>query len=252
MGNMDRKERRESLEWVLRSALEGFQADLWTALPGTIESFDPTKMTCVVKPSIQARVRSADGKAPVPGAIFDKDDWWWVSLPVLGDVPVVFPSGGGFTLTFPLLPGDPVLVVFASRCIDAHWQSGGVQPQAELRMHDLSDGFAIPGHRPLPSVPPSVSESTVQLRSDDGAVIIELTDGHVANVIAPGGINLTGPVTIEGTLTQKGDVTVTGDIAATGDTTFTGVVQANGHHIDDTHIHSGVTAGGANSGPVSN
>ncbi|MFW8450019.1 Gp138 family membrane-puncturing spike protein, partial [Klebsiella pneumoniae] len=64
-----------------------------------------------------------------------------VNLPLLVDVPVVFPRGGGCTLTFPVKPGDECLVIFADRCIDFWWQSGGIQEPVDERMHDLSDAF---------------------------------------------------------------------------------------------------------------
>ena len=41
-----------------------------------------------------------------------------VALPLLVDVPVVFPRGGGVTLTLPVVPAMSAFVVFADRCID--------------------------------------------------------------------------------------------------------------------------------------
>lgn len=254
---MDRRERFEDLSLMLIAALEGWQSNVWTALPGIIQSFDSDAMTVSVQPAIKARVRSRDGNPPVPGAERDGDTpWWWVSLPLLIHCPVVFPNGGGFTFTFPVQPGDEALVVFASRCIDAWWQQGGVAQQADLRMHNLSDGFAIVGPRSVPRAIPGLSLNTAQLRSDDGALYIELAAGHVANIVAPGGLNITGPVNINGDVEISGDTSITGDTAITGDlsetgdTVFTGAVHANGKPVDQTHTHSGVTAGGANSGPV--
>lgn len=235
---MDRLERIEDFQNALLAALDGFQSGLWTAMPGIIESYDSTKNTCTVKCGLKARARSIDGTPPLPGAIPDKNDWWWVEMPIFVDVPVVFPSGGGFILTFPLFPGDPCLLVFGSRCIDAHWQSGGVQIQSELRMHSLSDGFAIPGHRPLPQVPAAISNSSVVLRSDDGLIYVELTRDQVINVQASGGVNITGPVTISG------------DTEITGMVQITGQVFMNGKEVDDLHTHSGVTPGTGNTGPV--
>ncbi|MCL9653139.1 hypothetical protein L2088_00345 [Pseudomonas protegens] len=96
------------------------------------------------------------------------------SRPLLLDCPVQFPAGGGCTLTFPVAKGDECLVVFSSRCIDAWWQSGGIQVQAELRMHDMSDGFALLGFRSLPRMIPGISTSAVQLRSDHSSAFIEV------------------------------------------------------------------------------
>jgi hypothetical protein len=64
--------------------------------------------------------------------------------------------------------------VFSSRCIDAWWQSGGVQEAMEARMNDLSDGFAFVGVRSQVRLLPSVSTSTTQLRSDDGTAYVQV------------------------------------------------------------------------------
>lgn len=59
-------------------------------MPGIIQSFDPGTVTCVVQPAI--RYIGTDSK----GQSITK------SFPLLVDVPVTFPRGGGYTLTFPV------------------------------------------------------------------------------------------------------------------------------------------------------
>jgi hypothetical protein len=164
----DPRERQNDAEEAFRAAWQGLQAGLWTAMPGIIDSFDPVKMTCQVTLSIFGQQRAEDG------TIIQ------IQIKPLQDCPVVFPSGGGFNLTFPLTEGDEVLVVLASRCIDSWWQSGGIQSQAELRMHDLSDGFVLPGVRSQPRVlSGGVSTSATQIRSDDGNTAITLKNGEI-------------------------------------------------------------------------
>lgn len=206
--------------------LDGRQAKTWTAGPGIIQSFDPVAITCAVQMATQMKVFKQDGT------------WSWVSLPLLTDVPVCFPGGGGFTLTFPVAAGDEALIVFAQRCIDAWWQNGGVQPQAEFRMHDLSDGFALPGVRSQPRVIPSVSTNSVQLRSDDGLAYVELAGGHVCNVRAPGGIDLNG-VTID----------AAGNLASPSTISAVTQVTAAGVNLKD-HDHGGVQRGNARTDPT--
>ncbi len=159
---MSRQKLLNDQETALRSMLDGRQVGIWTAMPGIIESVDFDAMTCVVQLTIQSTTVMAD-ESQVAG-----------NLPLLLDVPLVFPSGGGFAITFPLGPGDEVLVIFASRCIDAWWQYGEVQLPMEARMHDLSDGFAIPGPKSQPNVLDGISESKLQLRNDDGTVFLSL------------------------------------------------------------------------------
>jgi hypothetical protein len=162
---VDRRERINDPVEATRAALDGKQAEMWTALPGIVESYDAERQTCTVQPTIKGKVEAQGGAVSS------------VALPLLVDVPVIFPSGGGFTLTFPIAQGDECLVVFSSRCIDAWWQSGGVQEPLEARMHDLSDGFAIVGPRSQARKLADVSTTNTQLRTDDGATYIEIQPG---------------------------------------------------------------------------
>ena len=151
---IDRRERQDDPVESQRAALDGRQAEIWTALPGIVQSFDPVAMTVTVQPAVAGRVTDETGKTSS------------VNMPLLPDVPVVFPGGGGFTLTFPVASGDECLVVFASRCIDAWWQSGGIGEPMEPRMHDLSDGFALVGVRSQARrLSPAVDSENVQIRS---------------------------------------------------------------------------------------
>lgn len=176
---MDRRERSGDPEETFRIAAEGQQAKIWTALPGVVASFDASAMTCTVQPAISGMRLKLDG------SVVD------VKMPVLLDCPVCFPGGGGATLTFPIKAGDECLVVFSSRCIDAWWQLGGIQGQAELRMHDLSDGFVLPGVRSQPRKF-NVSTTAAQLRSDDGAAFVEINPTTKAiNITTPGNVSVT-------------------------------------------------------------
>lgn len=176
---MDRRERINSPLAAVRAALRGHEAGVWTALPAIVQSYDAAKVTVSAQPAIQAQVRTPGGA------------WNNATLPLCVDCPVQFPGGGGFVLTFPIAAGDEGLLVFASRCIDAWWQSGKVSPQAELRMHDLSDGFFFPQVFSNPRAPSGMSTTAAQLRSLDGLSYLELAAGHVVDVVAPGGLNIT-------------------------------------------------------------
>lgn len=228
-------------------ALEAAQAGIWTALPGIIQSFDPAAQTCVVQPAIKGRVRGKDGATQT------------INMPLLLDCPVAWQGGGGCTLTFPIKHGDECLVVFASRCIDAWWQSGGVQEQAEYRMHNLSDGFVLPGVRSQPRRF-NVSTSAAQLRTDDGAAFVEVfpetkfiraqTTSDI-EAVAGGSISLTAAVQINisapdifinGSVHQAGGPTdIVGPVDVTNDVTAGGVSLMQ-------HTHNGVEPGGGNTG----
>lgn len=191
---MDQRERLDDFEEAIRLAMDGRLARVWTALPAKVVSFDATKLTCVLQPTIQGKFTDTNGK------LSD------VTLPNLLDCPVVFPGCAGFLLTLPLAAGDEGLVVFSSRCIDNWWAQGGVQSQFELRMHDLSDGFFMPGCFSKPNVPGSISTSKAQLRSKDGNTLIELGGGNIHMKAT--------------TVTIDGDAQINGKINATGEIQF--------------------------------
>ncbi|MCS3839382.1 hypothetical protein HNR03_003993 [Pseudomonas sp. JAI111] len=224
---MDSRERMNDPVVALTVALGGWQSKLQTAIPGIIQSFDPESMTCTVQPAIIGQIRDETGA--VTG----------IELPLLVDCPVQFPAGGGCILTFPVKEEDECLVVFSSRCIDAWWQSGGVQVQPELRMHDLSDGFALLGFRSLPRVIPSISTTAAQLRTDDGAAFVEVDSAtHTIN------ITTTAPVNV----TSSTSAIVTAPIihlAAAGQTLLKFVTEAF-QALFNTHTHASAGAGAPN------
>lgn len=204
---MDRRERTADREEQQSMAQDRHQSTIWTALPGIIQSFDSSALTCTVQPAIKGKALIPDGSTAE------------TTLPQLLDCPVVFPGGGGCTLTFPLAAGDECLVVFSSRCIDAWWQHGTVSAPPEFRMHDLSDGFVIPGPRSQPRK--ITAAASAQLRTDDGSVFVQVNGS---------GVLIKGNVTVQGNLT------------------ITGVTKTNNTLNLNTHVHSGVTPGSGNTG----
>ena len=166
--------------------MRGMQSEIWTSMPGIIEAYNPANMTATVQPALQFRRRTMQG------------DYKWETLALLIYCPVLFPNGGGYSLTFPITKGDECKVFFAMRCVDNWWSHGGVQRQAELRMHNASDGFVMVGPRSVPRVlSPAPSTASVQLRSDDGHTVIEITSTGI-NFQTQGAlsINATGQITI--------------------------------------------------------
>lgn len=230
---------QQIMEQMQRSVL----SQLRVALPGIIQSFDPDTVTAIVQPALKG---SYDGKS--------------VPLPLLVDVPVIFPRGGGCTLTFPVTAGDECLLIFGDRCIDFWWQNGGIQEPVDQRQHDLSDGFAIVGPQSQARKISGISMSGAQLRSDDGAAFVEVAAGHDITVTTPGkltasatsGAEITAPeivlngnVTINGNLSQGmgeggGKATMQGPITVTNDVTAGGKSVMGHKH----HEHDGPETGG--------
>lgn len=206
---MDPLERQYDPEEVIRRAIEARLSRVWTAIPGIVQSFNRAKLTIEVQPTINGRLKSTAGV------------WSSFPLPKLVDVPVVFPSGGGVSLVFDLAAGDEVLVIFSSRCIDDWWAQGGVGDPTEFRMHNISDGMAIPGLHSVPRAFPShpIDAGVCRLRTDDDSAYFEFNPtAKTMNAVFPGGITLNG-VTIDSTGNLTSPKTITGQqevVAKTG------------------------------------
>lgn len=119
---------------LLKAAVAAGTAAMHTALPGVVVSYDATKQTISAQVVIQSRYKQADGTLVA------------YTPPVISNIPVAFPSGGSWSITWPLAAGDPVVLVFAERSLD-EWKATGNSEStpAHLRRFDLSDAIAIPG-----------------------------------------------------------------------------------------------------------
>lgn len=231
-------ERTYDPQEVLRIILDAWQGNIWTAMPGIVDAFDAVLGTCKVTVAIKGKLRKVDASGARTG---DYED---VVIPQLVDCPVVWPRGGPFALTFPVAAGDEVLCVFASRCIDAWWESGDVSAQAELRMHSLSDGYAILGVGSKPRALADVSTDSVQLRTEDGAVFVE---------VSADGVRIKGDLIVEGGMTFDGDINATGNITADGDIAADGEVtaMASGPSVTlSQHLHTSASPGSPTSTPT--
>jgi hypothetical protein len=189
-GPLDERQRHGDALVGAEAHLDGRQAQIHTTMPGIIVSYDPGKMTAVVQPAIQAMHRQLD-QTKVPTNIHE-----------IHDVPVHFPGGGGYTLTFPVKPGDECLIHFSERSIDNWHQQGGTQAPSDARMHDINDAIVTVGlrsqKRPLGAAGAfAVSRGghgdNVQLRADGGASFIELSSGGKVRIVAPGGVEIVAP-----------------------------------------------------------
>src|SRR5690606_25141985 len=121
-----------SLTDAVKYAIDFNLANVHTCLPAQIISYDYQKKKAQVKPVISKRW--TDGN--------------FSEMPIINGVPVIFPSSGGASLTFPVKEGDFCLLVFAERNIDL-WKTEGRQNPMDSRKFNLSDAIAIMGITPF-------------------------------------------------------------------------------------------------------
>ncbi|EKN3386025.1 translation initiation factor IF-2 [Yersinia enterocolitica] len=237
--------RSGELAETLRTLQSSVSSQLRVSMPGIVQSFDADSVTC----DIQIGIKGESGGEST-------------NLSVLTSVPVVFPRGGGVTMTFPIKSGDECLLIFGDRCIDFWHQSGDIQETVDERQHDLSDAFAIIGPQSQAKKISGISTNAAQFRSDDGSTYFEIDPTtKKIKIVAPGGLDVVTPkaefsaeVLVNGLFTFLGGLV--GSAAAgvsakiTGAIEFVGTLTSNGKRIDDSHTHGEVQQGTDNSGKV--
>nr|DAS26437.1 MAG TPA: baseplate protein [Caudoviricetes sp.] len=165
------------------------QLNLHTALPAKVVSFDPAKQT--VSLAIQIKMQLVDGSG--------------ADIPPLLDVPVSFPRGGGFAVTFPLKAGDEGIAIFSERCIDGWWQNGSASIPLDFRLHDLSDAMFIPGICSVPRAIGGFFTDGLSMQTLDGGTYIRIVNGA---------IKIKGNIEHDGDTEQKGALHSTGAISS--------------------------------------
>lgn len=213
---------------VVTAAAATERVDIHTALPGRVVALNAADNTVTVEPMIK--------QVLVSGGVVD--------LPPLVDVPVQFPRGGGFVFTVPVGPGDEGLVAFSERCIDGWFASGDRAAPMDTRLHDLSDGFFLPGFSSRPHAIPELYLDGASMQTVDGDTYIRLSKGKIT---IKGDIEHVGNSKQTGNHEQAGDVNQTSGNSQSNGTVKAKKVIANGVDVED-HNHGGVQTGGGNTG----
>lgn len=232
----ERHPRLSSLASNIQQGVENRLKDLHTAMPGIVQAFDAStqlaSVQCAIKRLFITRTNAEETLTAV-------------DLPPLINVPVIFPRGGGFSLTFPVQPGDECLLVFCERAIDLWHETGATEVPNAKRFHALSDAVALVGLSSTPKKVPNYDDTNVQLKRDDGSVEFTLlTNGTVV-------LKADTKATVDVPDAEfTGNVKIVGNLEVIGDSTLSDTVTSSGTDISNTHTHTGSPSSPV--GPVSN
>ena len=251
---MNQTERLSDSDEFLNQRLEDMSSQIRVAMPGIVNSVDLQAQTVTVQLALQGKVSGQNTSN-------------WQDMPLLLDVPIVWPRAGGFALTLPVKAGDECLVVFGDRCIDSWWQSGGVQKPMDERTHDLSDAFAVFGITSQPRKLANVQADAIELRDDGRANWLQIKNGSInavttgaltakcatADIVASGSVRIKAPTTtvdgnliVTGSITGQGGMTISGGHGATVKGSFNtqgGDIKADNISLKS-HVHGNVQNGG--------
>lgn len=146
---------------VLIGAIEGaLRERVHTQMPGRIESFDVENNVADVQPCVDQLLPQEDGSILVQ------------RFAVLRNVPVVFPGGGGYRITFPVKAGDYCELSFQESSIDAWRSNGGVVDPKDGRRFHLGDALCHVGVQPNAQPWTGVSITAATFGKDGGPQVV--------------------------------------------------------------------------------
>jgi hypothetical protein len=143
-----------TLAEVIRLAIDSQLGDVFTAAIGVVDKYTATPLTggppvVDVKPVIRRPIEDAAGHIQHE------------ALPVIQNVPVVFPASAGYSMTWPLAKGDHVLLVFLTYSHQDWRQTGTLSDPGDLRTHELGNAMAIAGVMPNSKTLPAAANAAV-------------------------------------------------------------------------------------------
>ena len=207
-------------ENVIDYKLEENQKKIHTALPCRVLNFYPNNQTVDLEVLVK-KIKSDDTLE---------------NYPPLLNVPISYPRGGGFCVTYPLNKGDEGQVIFNERCIDKWWLSGEPSEPIDFRLHDLSDGCFISGICSQPKAVKGFFTDGLSLQTLSGDTFIRIVNGKI---LIQGDIEHSGNTNQQGNYSQVGNYETQGTISSSGDIKG-GSISLQGH------VHGGVGRGSSN------
>lgn len=127
----DVKIEKPTMAQIMNNAIEKRLFDLHVSLPASIEKYDGVKAD--VRPLLKRKMRD--------GTEFE--------LPVITNVPVIWPATADAEIVLPLAAGDTGMLIFAERSLDIWLVQGGSVSPDDFRKFNLSDAQFVPGLRPF-------------------------------------------------------------------------------------------------------
>jgi hypothetical protein len=167
-----------SLPHLLTHTVESKLIDTHVAMIARVERYDAEKQVVDVQPQLKRRVLALhSGESPG-----DEERTVAESLPVLCNVPVLFPRAGGFFISFPIQRGDCVQLLFNDWPIDG-WRHGDDPGDSMLpaENHGLHGAVAIPGIYPAAQAlsTKDADQNALVIGKENGAQI-HLTSSDIA------------------------------------------------------------------------
>lgn len=163
-----------SLAGVIGGAIAAALEDVHTCLPCRVVSYSAATQRADVEPQVRRPMRDQNGERVVE------------TLPVIPNVPVLFPRTASAFVSLPVAADDFVLVLFAEASVDAWQATGEVSDPGDERRHNLGHAIAaIPGVFPTAGALDDAHATNVVI-GHDGATQIHVQPGGSGGVLIGG------------------------------------------------------------------
>ena len=177
MSNRDPDVAYNQLKQVLPFCFSQELKNVHTIAPGIVRGYHARTKRASVQIALNMIV-SIDGTL---------DNLKSMARPVILDVPVCHPSGGGYVVHLPLREPDPVILFFSERGIETFKETFDVSDPPIDAIFAERDAIAYPGFGAL-EISPATDGLTVQ--TEDGGTYISVKPGDI--VIRASRITLQG------------------------------------------------------------
>lgn len=161
--------RKPTMPEVMTRALASLKVGIRTVVTANVVSYNSATQSAAVQPA--PRVRNGGGEL--------------VALGQVVDAPVWFPSSGGWSISWPLIVGDPVLLLVADRDIDRWRLTGATYDPDAVQLHDVTNSFVLPGGGPTPDPVTGISATDLTI-SGPGGIAFRVTPAGIISLAGGG------------------------------------------------------------------
>jgi hypothetical protein len=157
------------LDRLIREAIEDRLADVHTCILGKVQTVNGKKADIVIP--IRRPVPVEDGSTT------------YEDMPVLPDVPIMWPGANGVDYPLDLTEGDDVMVYLSEVSTAEYEDTGTTSEPGDTARHSLSSAFAVPWGRTTTSAPDYAAVASMVQTALSNVVTWLTTHTHPA----PGG-----------------------------------------------------------------
>lgn len=194
-----------------------------TMIPAIVDEFDVATQRVSATPAIQAKYTTPEMEVK------------YINYPKITNIPISIIKCPGLKITCPIKKGQNCTLIFSQRSIDNFLIDGKIHAPFEgenpafcsIRCCDMTDAICFPGIITNPEAISGYNNDAIEIRNNAGTTKITVSENDLQFTQGDATLTMSGGI-IEMTATK---------------------IKLNGKEWD-THIHSGVTPGGGNSGEI--